>query len=96
MANDDRQTFHILMAEDDQDHLELAREAFKAAKLINELHIVEDGQKLIDYLSRAKGYNEKNAPRPGLILLDLDMPGKTVEKLSPRSRLTPSYAPFRS
>ena len=76
METDDRQTFHILMAEDDHGDQKLAREAFEAAKLVNELHIVEDGQELIDYLTFANGYTAKNAPRPGLILLDLKMPRK--------------------
>lgn len=80
MATKGRQTFHILMAEDDHDDQELAREAFKGVKLVNELHIVEDGQKLIHYLSRKKGYNEKNAPRPGLILIDLNLPKKDGRK----------------
>ncbi len=73
---DDRQTFHILMAEDDHDDQKSALEAFEAAKLVNELHIVEDGQELIDYLTLANGYTEENAPRPGLILLDLTLPRK--------------------
>ena len=73
---DDRLTFTILMAEDDHDDQNSAREAFEAAKLVNELHIVEDGQELIDYLTFANGYTEENAPRPGLILLDLKMPRK--------------------
>ncbi len=74
--NEDRQTFHILMAEDDHDDQNSAREAFEAVKLVNELHIVEDGQELIDYLTLANDYTEENAPRPGLILLDLKMPRK--------------------
>ncbi len=73
---DDRLTFTILMAEDDHDDQKSALEAFEAVKLVNELHIVEDGQELIDYLTFTNGYTAENAPRPGLILLDLKMPRK--------------------
>src|SRR4051794_8673984 len=52
----------------------LARDALAEAKLGNELQIVADGEELVDYLHRRGKYNAENAPRPGLILLDLNMP----------------------
>lgn len=69
----------ILMAEDDPDDRLLACEAFEESRLANELHLVEDGEELMDYLYRRGEYNNNNeasAPRPGLILLDLNMPRK--------------------
>ena len=67
----------ILMAEDDADDRLLAREALTEARLANYLHFVQDGEKLMDYLHRRDGYREPvDAPRPGLILLDLNMPRK--------------------
>lgn len=65
----------ILMAEDDPDDRLLARQALKAERLANDLHIVEDGAELMDYLYRRGNYSDPAAaPRPGLILLDLNMP----------------------
>lgn len=67
----------ILMAEDDPDDRFLSREALVEAHLANELHFVEDGEQLLDYLQHQGAYvNPAAAPRPGLILLDLNMPRK--------------------
>lgn len=67
----------ILMAEDDPDDRLLVREAFEESRLLNELRFVEDGEELLDYLRRQKGYADpESAPKPGLILLDLNMPRK--------------------
>ena len=66
----------ILMAEDDPDDRLLAQEAFEESRLANELHLVEDGEELMDYLYRRGEYDEASAPRPGVILLDLNMPRK--------------------
>lgn len=67
----------ILMAEDDADDRLLVREAFEESRLVNELRFVEDGEELLDYLKgRGRFAGEGSAPRPGLILLDLNMPRK--------------------
>lgn len=67
----------ILMAEDDADDRLLVREAFEESRLVNELRFVEDGEELLDYLrGRGRFAGEGSAPRPGLILLDLNMPRK--------------------
>ncbi|MEM1349880.1 MAG: response regulator [Myxococcota bacterium] len=67
----------ILMAEDDEDDRLLAEEALQESRLNNELRFVEDGEELMDYLKRRGAYvAAKAAPRPGLILLDLNMPRK--------------------
>lgn len=66
----------ILMADDDADDRLLTKEAFEENKLKNELRFVEDGEQLMDYLLHKNGFNEQNAPKPGLILLDLNMPRK--------------------
>ncbi|HEX7974475.1 MAG TPA: response regulator [Anaerolineales bacterium] len=67
----------ILMAEDDPDDRFLSEEALKEARVINDLHMVEDGEELMDYLCRRGQYNQPSlAPRPGLILLDLNLPKK--------------------
>jgi CheY-like chemotaxis protein len=65
------------MAEDDPDDRLLVKEAFKDNRLSNELYFVEDGEQLMDYLyMRGKFSDPKRAPRPGMILLDLNMPKK--------------------
>jgi CheY-like chemotaxis protein len=65
----------ILMADDDADDQLMAREAMEEAGLTNVLKFVEDGEELLDYLRRTGAYADPDsAPRPGLILLDLNMP----------------------
>lgn len=65
----------ILLAEDDPDDQTFAREALVAARLSNELVIVEDGEELLQYLRRQGAYAPPAvAHRPALILLDLKMP----------------------
>ncbi len=67
----------ILMAEDDPDDRLLVREALAESRLANQLYWVENGEELIDYLHQRGKYAEPGvAPRPGLILLDLNMPKK--------------------
>ncbi len=67
----------ILMAEDDEDDRLMTRDALKEARLVNEIHFVEDGEELMDYLyHRGKYTDHATSPPPGLILLDLNMPRK--------------------
>jgi two-component system response regulator len=67
----------ILMAEDDPDDRQLTKEAFQESHLVNDLRFVHDGEELMDYLYRRGRYsNPALSPRPGLILLDLNMPKK--------------------
>jgi CheY-like chemotaxis protein len=67
----------ILMADDDADDRLLASDALAEARLNNELRFVEDGEELMEYLTRRGRWSAPGAaPRPGLILLDLNMPRK--------------------
>jgi CheY-like chemotaxis protein len=67
----------ILMADDDDDDRELTRSALARSRLANDLRFVVDGEELMDYLRRRGKYaDEAQSPRPGLILLDLNMPRK--------------------
>lgn len=67
----------ILMADDDVEDRLLTKEAFEMNRITNPLCFVEDGEELMDYLHhRGKYTDEDSAPRPGLILLDLNMPRK--------------------
>ena len=62
----------ILMADDDEDDRLSTSDAFKEHHLANDFHTVNDGEELMDFLHRRGKH--KDAPRPGLILLDLNMP----------------------
>lgn len=67
----------ILMADDDADDRLLAKDALTECRLANDLHFVENGEELIDYLKRRGKFTQMtDSPRPGLILLDLNMPKK--------------------
>lgn len=67
----------ILMADDDIDDRMLTKEALEESRVRNNLYFVEDGEELLDYLNgRGKYADAEQAPRPGLILLDLNMPKK--------------------
>ena len=64
----------ILLVEDNPGDARLAREAFQDAKVRNALHWVDNGQEAMDFL-RKEGKHAR-APRPDLILLDLNLPRK--------------------
>jgi CheY-like chemotaxis protein len=67
----------ILVAEDDEDDRLLMQDALEENRLANDLHFVEDGVELLDYLNRRGEYTDpQSSPRPSLILLDLNMPRK--------------------
>lgn len=62
------------MADDDPDDRLLTKDALEESHLLNEFETVEDGEELMEYLHQRGKYADK--PRPGLILLDLNMPRK--------------------
>jgi CheY-like chemotaxis protein len=67
----------ILMAEDDADDRLLVKEALEESRVLNELRFVADGEELLEYLRGEGRYAaEGSSPRPGLVLLDLNMPRK--------------------
>jgi two-component system, chemotaxis family, response regulator Rcp1 len=65
----------ILLVEDSPDAAELTSEALRDGRVRNRLHWVEDGEDAIAFLSRQGKYAD--APRPDLILLDLELPRKS-------------------
>jgi chemotaxis family two-component system response regulator Rcp1 len=62
----------ILMVEDSPGDVRLTREALKGGKVLNRLHVVEDGIAALDFLYQRGSH--QHAPRPDLILLDLNLP----------------------
>ena len=67
----------ILLADDDPDDCHMTRRAFEKNRLANDLHVVVDGEDLLDYLHRRGRHAPPAlAPTPDLILLDLNMPRK--------------------
>jgi two-component system, chemotaxis family, response regulator Rcp1 len=64
----------ILLVEDSPGDVRLTIEALKEAKVANRLSVVSDGVEAIDFLQQKGSY--KNAARPDLILLDLNLPRK--------------------
>src|SRR3954463_13596658 len=77
------------MADDDADDRLLAQDALTETQLANDLHFVENGEELLDYLHRRGRFNKGNAPRPGLILLDLNMPRKDGREALREIKLDP-------
>lgn len=66
----------ILMADDDDDDRLLAKDALSESKSEGNLQFVQNGEELMDYLRHRGKFQHTNSPRPGLILLDLNMPLK--------------------
>jgi len=65
----------ILLVEDNPDHAELTIKALNQNNVLNEVYVVNDGQEALDFMyHRGKYADEKNFPRPGLILLDIKLP----------------------
>jgi CheY-like chemotaxis protein len=66
----------ILVCDDDEDDRILTQQALEDAHIANDLRFVEDGEQLLDYLHQRGEFAGETgaAPRPGLILLDLNMP----------------------
>ena len=62
----------VLLVEDDPGDVLMTREAFEYHKIRNQLHVVNDGDQALQFLHRRGEY--AGAPRPGLILLDLNLP----------------------
>jgi chemotaxis family two-component system response regulator Rcp1 len=69
-----REAVHVLLVEDNPADVDLARESLEGGKLALELSVVADGLQALDFLRRRGAH--ASAPRPDLILLDLNLPMK--------------------
>ncbi len=72
------QKVDILLVEDDSGDVELTKEGLLAAKMIVNLHVVDDGEKALKFLKKEAPYLD--AVRPDIILLDLNMPRKNGQE----------------
>ena len=74
MTNSPLKHIEILLVEDSPADVLIAREALSEAKLMNTIHVAEDGVEAMDFLHQRGKF--ASAPRPDLILLDLNLPRK--------------------
>jgi CheY-like chemotaxis protein len=66
----------ILLVEDDEADIMLAQRAFERANIWNKMDVVRSGQEALDYIYNQGNFTDRTKyPRPGLILLDLNLPG---------------------
>ncbi len=80
----------ILLVEDNPGDVDLTREALAEAKVCNHLHVVDDGAKAVDFLFQRGAYAA--APRPDLILLDLNLPKKDGREVLAEIKTDPRLA----
>ncbi len=86
----------ILMADDDPGDRQLTKEAFDENCLKNDLRFVENGEEMLDYLNRRGKYTDPaSSPRPGLILLDLNMPLKDGREALQEMKADPRFRSIR-
>jgi len=67
-----KQAIEILLVEDNPDHAALTCRVLLSGNVLNNVHWVKNGQEALDFLFRRDGF--KDAPRPGLVLLDINLP----------------------
>jgi CheY-like chemotaxis protein len=69
---DELKPVDVLLVEDDEGDILITREAFEFHKIRNPLHVVTDGEQALQFVRRTGPFSD--APRPGLILLDVNLP----------------------
>lgn len=80
----------VLLVEDDAGDELMTREAFEDNGIRHTLHVVRDGQEALDFLYRRKGHS--GAPRPDLVLLDLNLPKYDGREVLKRIKTDPELA----
>ena len=90
MTSPEGRAIEILLVEDDPGDELITREAFEHNKLNNRLHVAHDGEEGLNFLYRRDGYAD--APRPDLILLDLNLPKYDGRQLLEKVKSDPDLA----
>jgi two-component system, chemotaxis family, response regulator Rcp1 len=84
------QLIEILLVEDNPGDVDLTKEALQDAKIRNRLHVVDDGAKAVDFLYKRGEYVD--APRPDIVLLDLNLPKKDGRQVLEEIKADPELA----
>jgi CheY-like chemotaxis protein len=82
----------ILLVEDNRDHAELILKALRDNNVLNEVHVVTSGEEALDFLYQRGEYAD--AARPGLILVDIKLPGMDGIELLRRIKADPKLKPI--
>jgi CheY-like chemotaxis protein len=82
------QVVDVLLVEDDEGDVLMTREAFEHYKIRNTLHVVSDGEQALHFVRRTGDYAD--APRPGLIMLDLNLPRRAGTEVLAEIKADPS------
>ncbi|MDG2123528.1 MAG: response regulator [Verrucomicrobiales bacterium] len=85
----DKKPVEILLVEDSPGDVRLTREAFREARVPNNLHVTTDGEQAIAFLHRDEPFT--TSPRPDLILLDLNLPRKSGREVLKEIKADPAY-----
>lgn len=90
MACEEKFKQPILLVEDSDEDFEITVRAFRKSGMVNEIFRCRDGDEALDYLHQRGEFAEiEKAPRPGMILLDLNMPGTDGKEVLQEIREVP-------
>lgn len=88
-ASDRREPVDILLADDNPNDIELSKRAFDKSEIPNNVHVVKDGIKVLQFLRQQARFTD--APEPDIILLDLEMPGQDGKEVMVQLQENPTW-----
>jgi len=89
---DDPRLVNVLLVEDDEGDVLMTREAFEFYQVRNPLHVLSDGEQALQFVRRTGAYAD--APRPGLILLDVNLPRVSGLEVLAQLKQDPEFRPI--